>query len=207
MVRFPSLLLAMALVGCTGGTLFRGTDLPAIPDPGAPSATTPPSAGALSLYFDTLRNLTEGDAVLKADTFRNAAAAVDVTPTPANKLNLALALALPGHAASDAAAAQRALSDLLAASDVLLPEERVLALVHLKDVERVLGLDAEARRLSGAAQTTTAQRNNQSAQQLQAALEENRQLRLALDEARAKLDAITNIERSIRERDNAANPR
>ena len=53
-----------------------------------------------------------------------------------------------------------------------------------------------------AAAAATAQRNDRSAQQLQAALEENRQLRLALDEARAKLDAITNIERSIREREN-----
>ena len=87
-----------------------------------------------------------------------------------------------------------------------MPEERILALVHLKDVEQRLILDAEAERLQQAAAAAAAQRNDQAAQRLQAALEENRQLRLALDEARAKLDAITNIERSIRERDNGANP-
>jgi hypothetical protein len=64
-------------------------------------------------------------------------------------------------------------------------------------------LDAEAERLQRATAAATAQRNDRNAQQLQAALEENRQLRAALDEARAKLDAITNIERSIRERENA----
>ena len=93
-------------------------------------------------------------------------------------------------------------SDLLATGDALLPEEHVLALIHLKDVEQRLILDAEAERLQRAATAATAQRNDRSAQQLQAALEENRQLRAALDEARAKLDAITNIERSIREREN-----
>jgi len=57
--------------------------------------------------------------------------------------------------------------------------------------------------LQRAAQAAAVQRNDQSAQRLQAALEENRQLRAALDEARAKLDAIINTERSIRERENA----
>jgi regulator of replication initiation timing len=94
------------------------------------------------------------------------------------------------------------LNELLAAGDALLPEERVLVLIHLKDVEQRLILDAEADRLQRAVTAATAQRNDRNSQQLQAALEENRQLQLALDEVRAKLDAITNIERSIREREN-----
>jgi hypothetical protein len=114
-----------------------------------------------------------------------------------------LALATPTHPSNDPAQAQRLLSELLATGDALLPEERVLAMIHLKDVEQRLILDAEAERLQQAAAAATAQRNDRSSQQLQAALEENRQLRAALDEARAKLDAITNIERSIRERENA----
>ena len=39
------------------------------------------------------------------------------------------------------------LSELLASGDALLPEEQVLALIHLKDVEERLILDAEATRL------------------------------------------------------------
>lgn len=207
MVKYAGLLFAAALAGCTGGSLFRSSE-PVAPAP-APATGAPDQLGssALSLYLDTLRNLVEGDAVVKADTFRNVAAAADVSPTTTNRLNLALALATPGHPASNPAAAQKALNELLATGDALLPDERVLALVHLKDVEQILILDAEAQRLQRAAQAATAQRNDQSAQRLQAALEENRQLKLALDEARAKLDAITNIERSIRERDNATNPR
>ncbi len=178
------------------------------PNPVAPASATPLDRRWQSYFSDeTLRSLIEGDPVVQADTFRNVAAAADVAPTTTNRLNLALALATPGHPSSDPAAAQRALGELLAAGDALLPEERILALVHLKEVEQRLILDAEAQRLQRAAQTATTQRNDQAAERLRAALEENRQLRLALDEARAKLDAITNIERSIRERENATNPR
>jgi hypothetical protein len=158
----------------------------------------------IGVYLQTLRSLIEGDPVQQADVFRNVAARADAAPTTTNRLMLALALATPTHPANDDVEAQRLLSDLLAAGDALLPEEQGLALIVMKDVEQRLILDAEAERLQRAAAAATAQRNDRSAQQLQAALEENRQLRAALDEAQAKLDAITNIERSIRERENGS---
>lgn len=161
---------------------------------------------SLAVYLQTLRSLIEGDPVVQADAFRNVSAAADSSPTTTNRLMLALALATPTHPASNDAEAARLLNELLATGDALLPEERILALIHLKDVERRMILDAEAERLQRAATAATAQRNDRSNQQLQAALEENRQLRSALDEARAKLDAITNIERSIRERENGPDP-
>ncbi|HVS23335.1 MAG TPA: hypothetical protein VMU03_06380 [Gammaproteobacteria bacterium] len=139
---------------------------------------------------------------MQADAFRRAQEAAETAPTTTNRLRFALALATPGHPSSNAAEAQKKLSELLA-DDALLPEERTFALLHLKEVEQRLILDAEAQRLQRAAQAATAQRNDQTAQRLQAALEENRQLRAALDEARAKLDAIISTERSIRERENA----
>jgi len=209
MAKNAALLLAAALAGCSGGgSLFGGrqaTSAPAVA--AAPTPARGRSADGIALYLETLRALLEGDAVAQADAFRNAATAADMAPTTTNRLNLALALATPGHPSSNAAEAQRLLSELLATGDALLPEERILAMVHLKEVEQRLILDAEAQRLQRAAQAATTQRNDQSAQRLQAALEENRQLRLALDEARAKLDAITNIERSIRERENVTDPR
>jgi hypothetical protein len=199
--------LAAALAACTStGGFFGGRQPESAPAAAAPAARGL-SADGISLYLETLRELVEGDAVAQADTFRNAALAADTSPTTTNRLNLALALATPGHPSSNAGEAQLLLGELLATGDALLPEERILALVHLKEVEQRLILDAEAQRLQAAVLTATAQRNDQSAQRLRAALEENRQLRLALDEARAKLDAITNIERSIRERENGTDPR
>jgi hypothetical protein len=196
------------VAGCaSSGSLFGARQPGATPAAAAPTAARDLRNEGLSFYLETLRELIDGDAVAQADAFRNAAAAADTAPTTTNRLNFALALATPGHPSSDAGEAQRLLSELLAAGDALLPEERILAMVHLKEVEQRLILDAEAQRLQRATQAAITQRNDQSAQRLQAALEENRQLRLALDEARAKLDAITNIERSIRERENVTDPR
>jgi hypothetical protein len=197
--RAPFLLVAV-LVGCA--STDRADDGRSAPSANTPVAAPATRSDALAVYLDPLRNLLEGDAVMQADVFRGIAAAADAAPTTTNRLRLALALATPAHPATNAVEAQRLLTELLATGDALLPEEQILALIHLKDVEERLILDAEATRLQQAAAAATAQRNDRSAQQLQAAIEENRQLKLALDEARAKLDAITNIERSIREREN-----
>ena len=204
MVRHTTLLLTAALAGCAFGG--RGDDGRSAPVGDAPTSAPATGSDALAVYLDPLRDLLEGDAVVQADVFRGIATAADTAPTTTNRLRLALALATPAHPATNAAEAQRLLGELLAIGDSLLPEEQILALIHLKDVEERLILDAEARRLQQAAAAAAAQRNDRTAQQLQAALDENRQLRLALDEARAKLDAITNIERSIRERENDSDP-
>ena len=56
-----------------------------------------------------------------------------------------------------------------------------------------------------AAAAAAVDRNGRTAQQLQTALEENRQLKLELDDVRRRLDTITNIEKVIRERENGPN--
>jgi hypothetical protein len=208
MAKFAAPLIAILLAGCTTGPgLFGGAAAPDSAIEATGNDEVSQESDNLALYLETLRSLVEGDAVAQADAFRNAEEAVEASPTTTNRLNLALALATPGHPSTDEAQAQRMLNELLAAGDSLLPEERILAVVHLKEVEQRLILDAEAQRLQRAAAAAAAARNDQSAQRLQAALEENRLLRVELEEAREKLDAITNIERSIRERDNGSNPR
>jgi hypothetical protein len=210
MVKRSALLMLVVAAGCSsfGGTrpVSSQAAKPATP-PSPAAASRAAGAESLTLYLQTLRDLIEGDAVTKADVFRNVAAAADAAPTTTNRLNLALAMATPGHPSSNPMEAQRLLNELLARDNALLPDERALALIELKDVEQRLILDAEAARLQKAAQTATTQRNDQSAQRLQTALDENRMLRQQLDEARAKLDAITNIERSIRERESGSNPK
>jgi hypothetical protein len=196
------LLVSAALAACTALVPGEGREAT---EPTTPTARPTDVADGIGIYLETLRSLIEGDPVEQADAFRNVASAADASPTTTNQLMLALALATPTHPSSDEAKAQALLSELLAAGDTLLPEERTLALIHLKDVEARLILDAEAGRLQRAAAAATAERNDRTTQQLHAALEENRQLKLALDDVRARLDAITNIERSIRERENGPN--
>ena len=196
-----AVLAASTLAACTGfGTRIGG----AADD--EPRATVPRelAADGLAAYLQTMHDLIEGDAVLKADVFRNAENAAEYSPTTTNRLNYALALATPGHPATDAAEAQRLLRGLLAEQG-LLPHERVLATIHLQEAEQRLILDAEARRLQEEMERAIAESNAANTERLQATLEENRRLRAALDDAQQKLDAITNIERSIRERENGAN--
>jgi hypothetical protein len=200
-----SIVLCAGLAACStsGGLFGAGGSQSNAPQPSGGSASALNAEG-LTVYLQTMRDLIEGDPVVQADTFRNAAETASFEPTTTNRLNYALALATPGHPSSNAAEAQRLLASLLAAGEALLPEERILAVVHLKEAEQRLILDAEAQRLQQEAVAATAQQSNQSAQRLQGLIEENRQLRLQLDEAREKLNAITNIERSIRERENGA---
>jgi hypothetical protein len=206
-----TLLSALALAACTSSTsgrLFNGsaiaqsTALP-IPQPTEGASTVSEDVG---MYLQMMRDLIEGDEVLQADTFRSVADAVSSAPTTTNRVRYALALATPGHPGTNLEEAQQRLSEVLAAGSALLPEERALVTVQLKEVEHRLILDSEARRLQRELEAATTAQDTESAQRLQAALDENRRLEAELKDAREKLDAITNIERSIRERENGTDP-
>jgi hypothetical protein len=199
-------LLTATLAGC-----FTASDLRAGPQGfGQPVVLASDDGGRLdgnelALYLATMQALVADDPVLQADAFRAVAIAAEADPTTSSQLNLALALATPGHPSSDAAAAQTLLSELLASGSALLPEERILAMDHLKQVEQRLILDAEARELRDQLTAARSARNAQNTRQVESLQAENERLRAELAEAREKLDAITNIERSIRERENGAN--
>src|SRR5690606_29822964 len=160
----------------------------------------------LVAYLDVMRTLVEGDVLTQTETFQQVAQEAAASPTTTNRVKHALAVATPGHPNEDPAEAQQRLSRLLAAGAALLPEERMLVAIHLKEVEQRLILDAETRRLREEARAALAAQDDESTERLQAALAENERLTEELQEAQQKLDAITNIERSIRERENGANP-
>jgi hypothetical protein len=74
-------------------------------------------------------------------------------------------------------------------------------LVELKEVEQRLILQAEIKRArDDAAHDDTRDKLQATNRRLAAELDENVKLRKALDEAGAKLEAVTHIERSITDR-------
>jgi len=83
---------------------------------------------------------------------------------------------------------------------MLLPAERSLASLKLSQIDDYLTLEAENRRLQSEAVKADRERAATANHRLQAELDENARLRRELDEARAKLAAIANIERSLNER-------
>ena len=121
------------------------------------------------------------------------------TPTPSRKLRLALILGTPDQAGADLPRAQKMLEELAAdPQPSLLPGERSLVALQLKQIGDYLTLEQENRTLQA-----DAARADQIAglkRRLDGAAGENAKLKKQLDEARAKLAAIANIEKSLNER-------
>jgi hypothetical protein len=190
--------LAIGLLGaCGAGGPFARQKPPAPAEPDRAQQDLSPIAPLL----DMMSNLPQGDPARQAELFQSAKDAAELTPTTSNKLRYALALATPGYSGSDPVAAQRQLSELLARPETLLPIERLLALVELKEVEQRLILQAENKRMRDDATHDDSRDKLQAInRRLAAESDENARLRKALDEARAKLEAVTHIERSINDR-------
>ena len=193
----PAGALALAwLCGCTAGHGFSRPKTAQAPPPQNPSLDLAP----ITPLLEMMSNLPQGDPARQAEMFQSAKDAAELTPTTSNRLRYALALATPGFSGSDPVAAQRQLAELLARPETLLPIERLLALVQLKEVEQWLILQAENKRMRDEAPHDSHDKLAAVNHRLAAESDENARLRKALDEARAKLEAVTHIERSINDR-------
>jgi len=121
------------------------------------------------------------------------------TPTPSRKLRLALILGTPDQAGADLPRAQQMLQELSSdPQSSLLPGERALVALQLKQIGDYLTLEAENRTLQ--ADATRADQLITLKRRLDGAAGENAKLKKQLDEAKAKLAAIANIEKSLNER-------
>jgi hypothetical protein len=189
-------LAACSISGCGLDAFNRGkSPAPAQPDPSTQDLS------AIAPLLEMMSNLPKVDPARQAEMFQSAKDAADLTPTTSNRLRYALALATPGYSGTDPVAAQRQLAELLARPETLLPVERLLAQVQLLEVEQRLVLQAENKRMrDDAAHDESRDKLAATNRRLAAESDENVRLRKALDEARAKLDAITHIERSINDR-------
>ena len=199
MMTMGVLVMALALSGCSqtknwlnnvksAGSSFGGAD----PVLGAPEA---------SAYINELGLLSSNDPAAQAEIYADSRATAQLTPNPSTQLRYALVLATPGHPESNPAEAQGMLLDILSQTELMTDYEVALAQIYLKNVESRLVMESEARRAR--ASSSRAQRTQEEAlnQRLARVESENRQLRSELEEAESKLEAITSIERSIREQE------
>ncbi len=175
------------LVTMTAGCAQMKDWLTALRTPKANESVIPgtPKAGK---YIQEMYELTSGDLATQAEIYSDAESAAKLTPGPSTNLRFGLVLATPGHAGSDPQKAQSILRELLAQTELMTPTETALATIHLNSVEQQIVNGAETRRLRQA-----------NAQRSATVESENKQLRRSLEEAERKLEAITSIERSIRE--------
>lgn len=157
---------------------------------GAPSADS---------YLSDLYELNAGDARKQANIASDAESAARLTPGPSTKLKLALVLATPGHAGYDPARAAGLLREVLDQQPLLTAAETSLATIYLNSVERLSEAASEASRLRSASERAAVSEARAASSRISNLEAENRRLRDALAEAEQKLEAITSIERSIRD--------
>ena len=189
-------LAAAALAGCASPGFMHGESTQPLDVDRSTLQTT-----ALTGHIDILQRLLQGQPPEQAQILAGAQHDYELAPTASHTLRYALVLAAPSHAGRDPVRAQQLLQGLLGAPETLVPAERALALVQLRTVERELALAADNQRLQALADSRDRDRSLASARRLQAEEDENARLHRELDEARAKLDAITTIERSLNKPD------
>jgi hypothetical protein len=189
-------MVVTTMAGCThasnwlkGDTMAEAEDTVIL---GAPEA---------EVYLKELYELAAGDPATQAEIFADANSAAKLTPGPNTTLRFAMVLATPGHPESNPEQAQSLLRELLARSQLLTPAELSLATIHLNNVERFIVANAEARRLRASSSRAARTEEQAISQRLSSVEAENRRLRRDLEAAEDKLEAITSIERSIREQE------
>ena len=201
--RTTAMMIAVLVVtaGCeTTGTWFK--DL-------TTSDSEPIILGApeASAYLNLIYDLAAGDPATQAEIFADAQSAATITPGTATRLRYALVLATPGHAETNDLEAQNVLRDLLSLPSLMTPAEIALATIHLHEVEARLVLSAEARRLRGENARAATTEETAGAQHIANIEAENLRLRQSLADAEAKLEALSAIERSLREQSGNVEPR
>jgi hypothetical protein len=189
------------LLGALAGVLLGGC---ASTNHDIPAPERPPTidravtqATLLASYLEVLQRVVQGAPAEQAEILSGARHDFETAPTPSHELKYAMVLATPGHPGTDTVKAQKLLRELIATQETLLPAERAMAFLTLKNVDETLALTAENQRLQAAADHTDHDRVAALNRRLQAELDEDARLHKELDDAHAKLDAIANIERAL----------
>jgi hypothetical protein len=196
--------LIALLAGCAD-LLPRNDSRPTAPTPVIDRQAA--SATLITGYLENLQRLVQSAPAEQAEIAAAAQREYDMAPTPSHQLRLALVLATPNHPATDMPRAQRLLRELMAAPAALLPAERALAFLESQKVDAQVALEAENKRLQSTVVRNDRDRSQAANKRLQAEIEENARLRKELEEAQAKLDAISDIEKSLSERKPSAESR
>jgi anion-transporting ArsA/GET3 family ATPase len=158
------------------------------------------SATLLASHVEVLQKLMQSPPAEQAEILAAAQRDFQLAATPSHQLRYALELAAPGHAGTNLPEADRLLRELMATPETLVAAERAFAYLELQKVNAQLTLAAENRTLQDSAAHADRERLVAANRHLQTEIDENVKLRKDLDDARAKLNAITNIERSLNDR-------
>ena len=181
--------VCVALAGCSLGNLLRGADHTEA-EPAKPRA----DGSVIAEYLETMRKLSQSDPAVQAETFQQTARPRTChRPRPIGCV-MRWRLLHPATVAAMQRPRRSCSHNSWHRPNLLLPAEQALVEVELRQIELRLVLSEENRRLQQESARAERERSTAAARRLQAELDENKRLRKQLEEALAKLDAVTHIE-------------
>jgi hypothetical protein len=145
-------------------------------------------------YLATLERMGRGGAAEQAEILETTRTAYLIDPSTRKRLNYAFVLAVPGHVASDPAGARSLIGEALATPETMLPSERALAELMVRDLDARLALTRENEVLRNGSNTSEQDHIADLNRRLQAESAEKDRLRRELERAEAKLEAIATLE-------------
>jgi uncharacterized heparinase superfamily protein len=165
----------------------------------APTATQAPPLASLTPYLDTLVKMAPGDPVRQQAELAATLANAQQSRSADDTLRYALALGSAGHADSNPVEAKRLISELLAGTHDLEPDELAFANAYLREFDARVALYAEVARQREDSEQRLKSRDASAEHRADTLAAENKYLRRALAEAERKLEAVAEMERSLLE--------
>ena len=158
----PSLRCRSRLVAVLVSCVTVGGCANLTPNRDAPPADHPPTidravteATLLAGYLEMLQRLVQGAPAEQAEILSGARHDFETAPTPSHELRYAMVLATPDHPGTDCVKAQKLLRELIATQETLLPAERAMAFLTLKNVDQTLSETAEIQHLQASTDRST----------------------------------------------------
>jgi len=189
--RILACLLATSLVvGCKNVDDWSGLKR----RPGNTAISQTDDGQLVADYLQTLDRLGRGGEAEQAEIVESTRTAYLNDPSTQKRLRYAFVLSVPGHAASDPAGARALLGEALATPETLLPSERALADLMVRDLDARLSLSHENQTLRNGSNTEEENRIADLNRRLQSETAEKERLRKELERAEAKLEAIATLE-------------
>ena len=189
--RILTLLVAASLVaGCKNVDDWSGLKR----RPGNTAISQTDDGQLVADYLQTLDRLGRGGEAEQAEIVESTRTAYLNDPSTQKRLRYAFVLSVPGHAASDPAGARALLGEALATPETLLPSERALADLMVRDLDARLSLSHENQTLRNGSNTEEENRIADLNRRLQSETAEKERLRKELERAEAKLEAIATLE-------------
>jgi len=165
----------------------------------SPAATKAPPLASLTPYLNTLAKMAPGDPVRQQTELAATLASAQQSRSADDTLRYALALGSAGHANSNPVEAKRLISELLAGTHDLEPDELAFANAYLREFDARVALYAEVARQREDSEQQLKSLDASAELRADTLAAENKYLRRALAEAERKLEAVAEMERSLLE--------